>query len=205
MSWLAPVTLEGAAARLEPLELGHVPALERAAAEGELWRLWVTGVPAPGATTRYVEEALEARRGGTALPFVVRRLEDGEIVGSTRYCHAEPRHRRVEIGYTWYAESAQRTPINTDCKRLLLAHAFETLDAIAVEFRTHFHNRASRRAIERLGARQDGILRQHQLMTDGTLRDTVVYSILDREWPTVRRGLDFLLEAPASSRETPAR
>lgn len=195
MTWLEPVTLEGTAARLEPLEMDHVPHLERAAADGELWRLWVTSVPAPAGTRRYVEEALDAQIRGTALPFVVRRRADGEIVGSTRFCHAEPQHRRVEIGYTWYAKSAQRSAINTDCKCLLLTHAFETLNAVAVEFRTHFHNRASRLAIERLGARQDGVLRQHQILPDGTLRDTVVYSILDREWPTVRRGLQFMLES----------
>lgn len=194
MSWLSPVTLEGRVARLEPLVVDHVPDLQRAAADGRLWRLWVTSVPEPDATRRYVEDALDAQARGTALPFVVRRLQDGEIVGSTRYCHAEPAHRRVEIGYTWYSASAQRTGVNTDCKRLLLAHAFDTLGAIAVELRTHFHNRASRRAIERLGARQDGVLRQHQIMPDGTLRDTVVYSILDREWPTVRRGLDFMMD-----------
>lgn len=194
MTWLVPVTLEGTVARLEPMDRRHVPDLQRAAADGELWRLWVTSVPTPEGTAQYVEDALDAQDRGTALPFVVRRLQDGEIVGATRYCHAVPAHRRVEIGYTWYATSAQRTRINTECKRLLLGHAFETLGAIAVELRTHFHNRASRRAIERLGARQDGVLRQHQIMPDGTLRDTVVYSILDREWPTVRRGLDFLLD-----------
>lgn len=193
MSWLRPVVLEGIAARLEPLQVDHVPDLEQAAQDGQLWKLWTTSVPAPGDTRSYVGQALEAQRQGTALPFVVRCRTRGEIVGSTRFCHAVAEHRRLEVGYTWYAQSAQRTAINTDCKLLLLRHAFDELDAIAVELRTHFHNRASRRAIERLGARQDGVLRQHQILPDGTLRDTVVYSILDREWPTVRRGLEDML------------
>ena len=194
MTWLQPVVLEGRIARLEPLAVDHVPELERAATDGELWRLWFTSVPSPEETRTYVEAALQDQSCGTALPFVVRSNQTDQIVGSTRFCHAVPQHRRVEIGYTWYAKSSQRTGLNTECKRLLLGHAFDTLDAIAVELRTHFHNRASRRAIERLGARLDGVLRQHQILPDGTLRDTVVYSILDREWPTVRRGLDFLLE-----------
>ena len=196
MAFVAPLTLSGRHVRLEPLAREHVDGLAAAAADGELWKLWVTGVPAPAATAAWVDAALEMRERCGALPFVVRAQADGCIVGSTRYFHVEAAHRRLEIGHTWYAKRVQRTTVNTECKLLLLAHAFETLSCIAVEFRTHFLNFASRAAIERLGAKQDGILRHHQILPDGTLRDTVVYSIIAGEWPAVKRHLAFLLERP---------
>ncbi len=142
----------------------------------------------------YVAAALDMREQQGALPFVVRANATGEVVGCTRFCNVDARNRRVEIGYTWYARRVQRTPVNTECKRLLLAHAFDVLQCIAVEFRTHWFNHASRTAIARLGAKQDGVLRNHQLMPDGSRRDTVVFSIIDAEWPAVRAHLDFLLD-----------
>jgi RimJ/RimL family protein N-acetyltransferase len=196
MAFVEPITLAGRHVRLEPLAREHVDGLAAAAADGELWKLWVTGVPAPGATAAWVDAALEMREHCGALPFVVRAQADGRIVGSTRYFHVEAAHRRLEIGHTWYAQRVQRTAVNTECKLLLLAHAFEALSCIAVEFRTHFLNFASRAAIERLGAKQDGILRHHQVLPDGTLRDTVVFSIVAGEWPAVKRHLAFLLDRP---------
>ena len=196
MAFVAPLTLAGRHVRLEPLGREHVDALGAAAADGELSRLWFTGVPAPEATAAWVGAALEMRERCGALPFVVRDLASGTIVGSTRYFNVEAAHRRLEIGHTWYARRAQRTAINTECKLLLLTHAFETLGCIAVEFRTSFFNFASRAAIARLGARQDGILRQHQILPDGTLRDTVVFSIVAGEWPAVKRHLRFELDRP---------
>jgi RimJ/RimL family protein N-acetyltransferase len=193
---VAPVTLRGERATLEPLQPEHAAALARAAADGELWELWFTGVPTPGGTDAWVEAALAMRDRQGALPFVVRDNASGDIVGSTRYFNVEPAHRRLEIGHTWYARRAQRTAINTECKLLLLTHAFESLHCIAVEFRTHYFNFASRAAIARLGAKQDGILRNHQRTPDGTLRDTVVFSIIDGEWPAVRQQLAFLLRRP---------
>ena len=192
-AWMQPVSLLGRHVRLEPLAPDHADALEAAALDGEQHRLWVTTVPGPGEAPAYIATALAQQAQGRALPFVVRDAQ-GAIVGSTRYCNVEAAHRRVEIGYTWYAARVQRTALNTEAKRLLLAHAFEALDCIAVEFRTHWHNRRSRAAIERLGAKQDGVLRNHLIMPDGTLRDTVVYSVIASEWPTVRRGLDWRLQ-----------
>jgi RimJ/RimL family protein N-acetyltransferase len=196
MPFVAPVTLRGRHALLEPLAAEHAGDLALAAADGELWQLWTTGVPAPGATASWVSAALDMRARLGALPFVVRDLASGVIVGSTRYFNVEAAHRRLEIGHTWYAKRAQRTAINTECKLLLLTHAFETLACIAVEFRTSFFNFASRAAIARLGARQDGILRQHQILPDGTLRDTVVFSVIAPEWPAVKRHLRFELDRP---------
>lgn len=190
---MQPVVLAGRHVRLEPLATEHADALEAAALDGHQHRLWVTIVPGPGEAAGYIATALAQQAQGRALPFVVRDA-NGTIVGSTRYCNVEAAHRRVEIGYTWYAARVQRTALNSEAKRLLLAHAFETLDCIAVEFRTHWHNRRSRAAIERLGAKQDGLLRNHMIMPDGTLRDTVVYSVIASEWPTVRRGLDWRLQ-----------
>jgi len=141
----------------------------------------------------YVQAALEQQAQGHAVPFAIRLAEGGRVVGSTRFCNIEAAHHRAEIGYTWLAKSVQRTSVNSACKQLLLTHAFEERQAIAIEFRTHWHNRASRRAIERLGAKQDGVLRQHRQDPSGAFRDTVVYSILDSEWPTVRRGLEAAL------------
>jgi len=194
MRFVEPVTLAGRHATLEPLAPGHEAALAAAAADGELWRLWYTGVPAREATAAWIADALAMREERGAMPFVVRDNASGEIVGSTRYMNVEPAHRRLEIGSTWYARRVQRTALNTECKLMLLAHAFETLDCIAVEFRTSFFNFQSRRAIERLGAKQDGILRSHQILPDGTLRDTVVFSVIRGEWPAVKRHLSFQLE-----------
>jgi RimJ/RimL family protein N-acetyltransferase len=192
--FIEPVTLSGAHASLEPLATGHLDAIRSAAADGALWRLWYTSVPAPEATTAWLETALDMRERLGAMPFVVRDNASGDIVGSTRFFNVDPTNHRLEIGHTWYAKRAQRTRINTECKLLLLTHAFEVLACIAVEFRTHWFNQASRNAIARIGAKQDGILRNHQLMPDGSRRDTVVFSILDGEWPAVKAHLRFLLD-----------
>jgi RimJ/RimL family protein N-acetyltransferase len=194
--FIEPVTLRGEVATLEPLSREHVPALAKAAADGELWRLWYTSIAAPDGMDDYVTAALDMRERLDAMPFVVRDNASGEIVGCTRYFNVDAANRRVEIGATWYAKRVQRTPLNTECKLLLLTHAFETLRCIAVEFRTHWFNHASREAIARLGAKQDGVLRNHQVMPDGSKRDTVVFSIIDNEWPAVRRHLRFQLEKP---------
>ena len=196
MPFVEPLSLRGRHVALEPLERAHEPALRSAAADGELWRLWYTSVPAPEATAAWIESALDMRERLGALPFVVRAAATGEIVGSTRYFNVEPAHRRLEIGHTWYAKRVQRTALNTETKLLLLTHAFETLACIAVEFRTSFLNFQSREAIARLGAKQDGILRHHQVLPDGTLRDTVVFSIVAPEWPAVKKNLLWRLERP---------
>jgi RimJ/RimL family protein N-acetyltransferase len=192
MPFLSPATLRGEYARLEPLSPAHHDALVEAIGDGELWKLWYTTIPRPEAMAREIERRLGLQAAGTMLPFTVFDAED-RVSGMTTYMNVDGANRRVEIGSTWYARRVQRSAINTQCKRLLLAHAFETLDCIAVEFRTHFFNQQSRRAIERLGAKQDGILRSHQIAPNGTLRDTVVYSIIAAEWPTVRAHLDFQL------------
>lgn len=193
--FLTPVTLQGPCVRLEPLTPAHSDGLALAAADGELWKLWYTSVPVIAEMPAYVAAFLERQQKGEAQAFAVRDLASGGIVGHTSFCNADGHHRRLEIGYTWYAQSAQRTGINTETKSLLLAHAFETLACIRVEFRTHWFNQRSRAAIVRLGARQDGVLRNHQIMPDGTLRDTVVFSIIDTEWPAVKRHLQFLMES----------
>lgn len=187
--WLNDITLKGCRVTLTPFSLDHRYMLVEAASDGALWELWYTSVPSEETIDHYIKVVLEEKEQGTALPFVVIDNESGQIIGSTRFCHALQEQRRVEIGYTWYAKSFQRTAVNTECKLLLLIHAFEVLDAIAVEFRTHWHNQASRAAIARLGAKQDGILRQFSRDEDGTYRDTVVFSILDSEWQTVKKGL----------------
>jgi RimJ/RimL family protein N-acetyltransferase len=192
--WIEPVTLTGQHVQLEPLAAEHHDSLRRAAADGELWQLWYTSVPPPDGVAAYITKALAMRDNLGAQPFAVRDLASGEIVGSTRLFNVEADHRRLEIGHTWYARRVQRTPLNTEAKLLLLSHAFEALQAIAVEFRTHFMNHRSRAAIARLGAKQDGILRNHQIAADGSYRDTVVFSIIAPEWPTVRRHLRFLLD-----------
>jgi len=192
--WIEPVTLKGEYATLEPLSIEHVNELGEASKDGELWKLWFTGVPSPETAEAYVKDALDMFDKHTAMPFIIRENIDGKIIGSTRFCNIEERSQRAEIGYTWYAKSYQRSLINTECKLMLLGHAFEQLEAIAVEFRTHWHNQASRRAILRLGAKQDGVLRNHQKMTDGSYRDTVVFSIIDHEWSSVKNGLKFKLE-----------
>ena len=188
-----PIILTGQYVTLEPLNHTHAEGLEAAASDGKLWNLWFTSVPRPEKVHEFIETALAEQLAGKSIPFVVRRSEDEAIVGRTRYMNIEQVVRRLEIGHTWYAASAQRTPINTECKLLLLRHAFESLDCVAVEFRTHRFNEASRRAILRLGAVQDGILRNHRIGADGTLRDTVVFSILQSEWPAVKMNLNFKL------------
>lgn len=189
----APVALHGRHASLVPLAPDHAAALAEAVRDGELWRLWYTAIPAPEGMAAEIERRLALHRAGSMLPFAVLDAK-GVAVGMTTYMNVDAVHQRVEIGSTWYAKRVQRTPLNTECKRLLLAHAFETLECIAVEFRTHRFNTQSRRAIERLGAQLDGILRCHQRAANGTLRDTAVYSITAAEWPVVRAHLDFQLE-----------
>jgi RimJ/RimL family protein N-acetyltransferase len=181
--------LEGHGVRLEPLVPGHAPGLAAASADGKLWELWFTQVPRPEETLAYVEEALAGQRSGRMLPWAVRELASGSVIGSTRYHDIEAAIDRVEIGYTWYAKSWQRTHVNTACKLLLLGHAFEALGCAVVGLRTDGFNFASQRAIEALGARKDGVLRHHAPRKDGTARDTVMYSILAGEWPDVRRHL----------------
>ena len=192
MPWPDPVTLRGQHARLEPLAHQHRDGLVEAVKDGELYKLWYTSVPTPDGMTREIDRRLGLQASGTMLPFTVFDAE-GKIAGMTTYMNIDAANRRVEIGSTWYAKRVQRGPLNTQCKLLLLGHAFEALSCIAVEFRTHFFNQQSRRAIERLGARQDGILRSHQIAPNGTLRDTVVYSITAAEWPTVKAHLNFQL------------
>ncbi|MFM1991469.1 MAG: hypothetical protein RJA99_4426 [Pseudomonadota bacterium] len=186
-----PVTLQGEHVRLEPLTAEHAAALVEAIADGGLDALWYTIVPAPASIDTWIAAALAQQGAGRALPFVVRRLRDGRIVGATRYMNVEEAQRRLEIGTTFYSASVQRSALNTECKRLLLRHAFETLGCLAVEFRTHWFNQRSREAIAKLGAKQDGVLRNHQRLPDGSLRDTVVFSIIDSEWPAVARHLGF--------------
>jgi RimJ/RimL family protein N-acetyltransferase len=192
MGWPPPVTLAGPHATLRPLSRDHHDALCEATRDGELWKLWYTAVPSPEGMAAEVERRLNL---ATMCPFTVLDAA-GKVVGMTTYMNIDAVHKRVEIGSTWYAKSAQRSSLNTQCKRLLLAHAFETLDCIAVEFRTHRLNSQSRRAIERLGAQLDGMLRCHSRSADGTLRDTAVYSITAAEWPTVRSHLDWQLAKP---------
>ncbi len=187
------ITLSGRHAALEPLSHEHQDALAEAVRDGELWKLWYTAIPSPEGMRAEIERRLGLQKAGSMLPFAVRSRASGRIAGMTTYMNIDANNRRVEIGSTWYAKSAQRTPLNTECKLMLLTHAFETLACIAVEFRTGHFNHASRRAIERLGAKQDGILRSHQRYADGSLRDTVVYSIVAHEWPAVRRHLEFKL------------
>ncbi|WP_166267762.1 GNAT family N-acetyltransferase [Marinobacter caseinilyticus] len=189
--WLNECELVGTVVTLRPLRASDAQGLMAAASDGRLWELWFTGVPSPASIEQYLASALSEQSQGRALPFVVVDNASGNVIGSTRFCNATPQHRRVEIGYTWYAQRFQRSAVNTECKYLLLGHAFEHLSAIAVEFRTHWHNRASREAIARLGAKQDGVLRNHQIESEGGFRDTVVFSILESEWPVVKKGLAF--------------
>lgn len=189
-----PVVLERGAIRLEPMTREHVPALREAAADGALWELWYTVVPAPDETEAYVATALRGREEGHMLPWVVRDLESGAVVGSTRYHDIVAAIHRVEIGYTWYAKSRQRTHVNTTCKLMLLAHAFATLGCRVVGLRTDNFNFRSQRAIEALGAKKDGVIRHHLARRDGTVRDSHVYSILSGEWPDVKRHLELRLQ-----------
>jgi RimJ/RimL family protein N-acetyltransferase len=197
--FIEPVTLSGQHAWLEPLGREHEDEVRAAAAGGELWKLWYTSVPSPEKTGAWLDIALDMRERLDAMPFVIRDVHDGKpgkVVGSTRLFNVDAANKRLEIGHTWYAKSVQRTAVNTECKLLLLTHAFETLGCIAVEFRTHWMNHQSRAAIARLGAKQDGVLRNHQRMPDGSFRDTVVFSIIESEWLTVKRHLQYKLEQP---------
>jgi RimJ/RimL family protein N-acetyltransferase len=195
MNWPAPVELRGEGAGLVPLAREHTAALADASRDGELWQLWYTSVPSPEGMAAEIERRLALQAAGSMLPFTVLDATR-RVVGMTSFMHIDALNRRVEIGSTWTALSAQRTALNTACKRLLLEHAFDALGCIAVEFRTHRLNTQSRRAIERLGAQLDGMLRAHQRAADGTLRDTAVYSITAAEWPTIRSHLDWQLARP---------
>lgn len=196
-----PVVLEGGGIRLEPLTPDHGPALAKAATDGRLWEIWYTSVPAPDQAASYIETALAGQRDGHMLPWAVRDLSADEIIGTTRYHDIVAPIDRVEIGWTWYAARCQRTHVNTTCKLLLLTHAFEALRCAVVGLRTDNFNFASQRAIERLGAKKDGVLRHHMARRDGTARDTVQYSILASEWRDVKRHLELRLarNAPAGS------
>lgn len=191
-----PLTLQSSGVRLEPMTAGHAAALETAARDGELWNLRVTSVPAPGETADYVAAALTGQEKGHMLPFVVVDAASGRVIGSTRYHDIVVPIERLEIGYTWYGRSWQRTHVNTTCKLMLLAHAFEVLGAKLVGWRTDNYNFASQRAIERLGARKDGVLRHHAPRRDGTVRDTVMYSLAAGEWPEVKAHLEYQLARP---------
>ena len=190
---LSPVTLEGHGVRLEPLTQEHESALKTAVADGNLWELWYTSVPQPDAVGRHIADALAGQTAGHMLPWAVRELTTGDVIGSTRYHDIVPAIDRVEIGYTWYAASWQRSHVNTACKLLLLTHAFETLGCRVVGLRTDNFNFRSQRAIEALGAKRDGVIRHHQARRDGTVRDSVMYSILSAEWPDVKRHLSSRL------------
>jgi RimJ/RimL family protein N-acetyltransferase len=196
VSWLQPTTLTGRHAILVPLATEHRADLAEAVEDGRLWELWYTNVPSPPEMAGEIERRLRLQAEGSMLPFTVIEPASRKAVGMTTYMNADGANRRVEIGSTWYRAGVQRTALNTECKLMLLAHAFDALDCIAVEFRTHCMNHPSRRAIERLGAKLDGILRSHQLARNGTLRDTCVYSITAGEWPAVRANLEYQLARP---------
>lgn len=188
-----PITLEGQGVRLEPLQQEHEDGLAAAAADGELWKLWFTSVPDPANTRVYIDAALEGQQAGHMLAWAVRELSENVIVGSTRYHDIAPAADRVEIGYTWYSQRWQRSRVNTACKLLLMTHAFETLNCRVVGLRTDNFNFSSQRAIEALGAKKDGVIRHHHPRRDGSVRDTVIYSILAAEWPDVKRHLEVRL------------
>jgi RimJ/RimL family protein N-acetyltransferase len=190
----APITLEGRGVRLEPLETKHHDALEAVARDGELWKLWFTMIPEPGATAKYIETALEGQKAGHMLPWIVRETSAGKVVGTTRYHDIVAGIDRVEIGYTWYGKSWQRTHVNTACKLALLTHAFESLKCAVVGLRTDNFNFASQAAIAALGAKRDGVIRHHAARKDGSVRDSVMFSILAAEWSDVKRHLQLRLD-----------
>lgn len=194
MSWLEPIELQGAIVTLEPLEIKHVGQLKAAVMDGEFWKLWYAKVPSPEQMESYVINAVEDAKKGN-IAFAVRLNKTNGIVGTTRFYNVDEINKRPMLGYTWYAKSVCKTGVNSESKLLLLQHAFERKEAIAVEFRTHYFNHVSRISIERLGAKQDGILRSHQRMPDGSIRDTVVYSILRHEWPAAKNNLSSRLLA----------
>jgi RimJ/RimL family protein N-acetyltransferase len=192
--FVSPVTLTGQSwVVLEPLQAEHVPEIAVACADGDVGALWFTSAPSPSTAKDWVDLRLAAQHPHTGLTFIARSL-DGTLIGSSSYLNVDPSNRRLEIGATWFSGSVRRTGVNTEAKLLMLGHAFDQLNCVAVEFRTHFLNATSRAAIERLGAKLDGVLRSHQLLPDGSRRDTVVYSILDVEWPAVRNNLRFRLD-----------
>ena len=193
---LAPLTFTGQHADLVPLSMAHHDDLIDAVRDGELWNLWYTFIPTPERMAAEIERRLALHAAGSMQPFAVIDAHSGRAVGMTTYMNVDAANRRVEIGSTWYRRSVQRTAINTECKRMLLTHAFESLNCIAVEFRTHWFNHASRAGIERLGAKLDGVLRAHQIAANGSLRDTCVYSITAAEWPAARAHLDHQLTRP---------
>lgn len=188
--WLNKVTLEGSLVQLVPMNADHKSALLTAAADGKLWNLWYTSVPSHDTIDAYIDSKLRAYEEDTFLPFVVIDKKTNQVIGSTSYLNASAENRRLEIGYTWYAKSYHKTGFNTECKYLLLSHAFQQLNCIAVEFRTHIANEISRAAITRLGAKQDGILRNHRILKDGSYRDSVIFSILESEWADVKVSLE---------------
>jgi RimJ/RimL family protein N-acetyltransferase len=196
MAWLEPTSLRGTFASLEPLTHQHRDDLIEAVQDGELWRLWYTSIPEPARIDAEIDRRLGLQEKGSMLPFAVIDNDSQKAVGMTTYMNIDASNRRVEIGSTWYRKQVQRTPINTECKLMLLSHTFESLNCIAVEFRTHFFNQQSRRGIERLGAKLDGIIRNHQISPNGTFRDTCVYSIIESEWPTVKGNLLWNLTRP---------
>lgn len=201
--FVEPVMLTGPRwVTLEPLRVEHVPEIAAASADGDVGALWFTSAPSPDTAREWVDLRLAAQRPETGLTFVAR-SPDGRLIGSSSYLNVDPPHRRLEIGATWFRRSVRRTGVNTEAKLLMLSHAFDELNCVAVEFRTHFLNSTSRAAIERLGAKLDGVLRSHQLLPDGSRRDTVVYSILDVEWPAVRNNLRFRLERGAPRMDAP--
>jgi N-acetyltransferase len=196
MPWPEPITLSGTHVILEPLSHAHLNDLMEAVKDGELWKLWYTMIPQPGNMHAEIDRRLDLQAKGSMTPFAVVSAETSEVVGMTSYMNVDAANRRVEIGGTWYRKSVQRTALNTECKLLLLTHAFENLDCICVELRTHFFNQQSRRGIERLGAKLDGILRSNQIAPNGTIRDTCVYSIIASEWSTVKAHLSCKLSQP---------
>ncbi|MEM1124484.1 MAG: GNAT family protein [Bacteroidota bacterium] len=193
--WLQEnIQLKGQKVKLIPLEKSHKAALLTAASDGALWEMWYTSVPSATTIDTYIQRALDQKKKGVELPFTVIDQANNEIIGTTRFYNIQPMHRRLEIGYTWYAKSSQRTGVNTECKYLLLQYAFEQLDCIAVQFMTNWYNMRSRKAITRLGAKQDGVLRNHRLNADGSFRDTVVFSIIAQEWSGVEKTLRYEME-----------
>ncbi|MBN8557191.1 MAG: GNAT family N-acetyltransferase [Proteobacteria bacterium] len=199
MAFVEPVVLQDRGVRLEPLALSHEDDLRAAAADGQLWRIRVTGVPEPDQTRAYIDAALQARAEGQRFAFAVIDAASERVLGSTSFHDILPAVRRVEIGYTWYARSVQRTHVNTTCKLMLMSHAFDTLGCAVVGWRTDNYNYASQRAIERLGAKKDGVIRGHALRRDGTIRDTVMYSMTAAEWPEARAQLLYLLQLHAQA------
>ncbi|GGF28303.1 GNAT family N-acetyltransferase [Echinicola rosea] len=193
-NWLESVSLTGKKVSLVPLRPSHKAGLVAAATDGNLWELWYTSVPSQMTIDSYIEKALQEKSAHTSLPFVIIDNQSEKIIGCTRFCNAEAKHKRLEIGYTWFAKSAQRTGLNRECKYLMLTHAFEKLECICVQFKTDWFNQNSRNAIARLGAKQDGILRNDRLNADGTYRDTVVFSIIKQEWHGVKKSLLYQLK-----------